>query len=130
MDSVCVICNESANEDNPFFKCDFCQKHFHNECNLPLALNAKKVGSCLDCTCMLFPFSICYDLTSDNFRFNYFHPLFSDINTIKKICESNNDYNINAIDCNFLIVMILTLLTLTLLLYLFSILIFLLCRSI
>ena len=97
----CTICDKLINEETPAFSCSLCQKWYHHECNLPLIPNVDHVGSCLNCNCSLFPFSICYDLNDESFRFNYFHPNFSDIASIQKLNRENTDYNFDAIDCNY-----------------------------
>ena len=101
MDLICAICDKLV-EETPNFFCDFCQNWFHHECNLPLAINTPKVGSCLKCNCELFPFSLCYELDDKNFRYNYFHTFFSDIATIEEIRETNTEFTINTIECRYL----------------------------
>ena len=101
MDLICAVC-EGLTEGAPSFFCDLCQKWFHHQCNLPFAIKPPRVSTCVNCNCDLFPFSICYDIDDKSFRFNYFHPSFSDLTTIEEIRETNTDYNLNTIDCRYL----------------------------
>ena len=102
MELSCKVCDQLVIEGTPSFFCDFCQNWFHHECNLPLANHIPQVGSCIKCNCELFPFGLCYELDDNNFRFNYFHPFFSDISEIGEIYETYRDFSINSIECRYL----------------------------
>ena len=101
MNLTCKTCDELVNEGGTAFFCHFCQNWFHNECNLPLSDNLLQVGSCIKCNCSLFPFSICYELDERDFRFNYFHPLFSDIPEINQIHNDNTELSLNSFECRY-----------------------------
>ena len=98
----CAICDKTTATGNKFC-CEFCQNWYHHECNLPTTATDSiyDVGSCLQCNCNLFPFSICYDLSDSTLRYNYLHPnfrkTFSDIKSrVENYYYDNYDDNVTC----------------------------------
>ena len=102
MNELCDICSKDINPSSLSFFCDFCQRWFHHECNLPCFPNANiKVGSCLECNCKLFPLSICHDITTGDASLNYLHFQFRPLIPFENQSFGNNlDVTCRYIDCD------------------------------
>lgn len=95
----CSICESLTFEGISSFFCDFCQNWYHHECNLPMTTHEYNVSSCLNCNCELFPFSLCYDLSS-NSKSNYLHPNFRTISAIERFAKDEQSSEDN-VKCNY-----------------------------